>query len=151
MRLLEEAAVPIMTPLVHGKRTSLSASDQKTLATWITMMAAVGEHLTPDKIMFPADFRRSFAENEVVPKSFSIWLGHFEGYEWRFKYKKTCGTLHRNFSGENRPLSQISRDVSERPNVVSSTFAIGHMYAHFFACDLPEIVSSTARHSTMCP
>lgn len=73
MRRLDEAADPIMTPLILGQEVRLSESDQRIIATWAVLKAMVADHNRVHHTQ-----RKQFKRRHRPPMGWSVWIGHYE-------------------------------------------------------------------------
>jgi hypothetical protein len=70
MRGIENAANPIMTPLIRGDAALLSPADQTTIATWAVLKAMVVHHE-----FIPRKMRKKFATTRHPSPEWSVWIG----------------------------------------------------------------------------
>jgi hypothetical protein len=86
MKRIEDAAKPIMTPLIQGKETRLQPHEQRIVATWAILKAMVSEYDTLRKDM-PAIVhhaqRKYLMRHSLPPKrGWGVWIGDFERKDW---------------------------------------------------------------------
>jgi hypothetical protein len=60
MSQLQEITKPFLIPMLDGQKTVLHRKGQTALATWMTMMVMVAEHVDREKIAISAIERRWF-------------------------------------------------------------------------------------------
>lgn len=73
MRRLDEAADPIMTPLILGQEARLSESDQRVIAAWAVLKVMVADHNHVHHTQ-----RKQFKRRHRPPAGWTVWIGHFE-------------------------------------------------------------------------
>jgi len=76
MREIENAAIPVMTPLIGGQQTILSPADQKFIATWAVLKVTVAHHN-----FIPPVKRKQFASKREPQAEWSVWIGYCPGHE----------------------------------------------------------------------
>jgi hypothetical protein len=93
MKALEEAARPILTPLIVGDPIVLNRDQQKILAEWITLKMMVAEHNIPaDVVVLQAD-RDRFYTDRTIPPYFHIWALSSHSEKWRSRYIRHNATF----------------------------------------------------------
>jgi hypothetical protein len=115
MRNIENAAIPVMTPLIRGQRTILSPADQKIIATWAALKTTVAHHN-----FVPPRKRKEFASTREPQTECYVWIGHCPNYEL-------------NTAWDSRPFTQRkpNEPVSPRsPNGYSSTLILNRLLIH---------------------
>jgi hypothetical protein len=81
---LEEAAKPHLTPMIHGRATSLSRDVQTTLALWLVKTVAVCEQAVPgEQDVMPDTWHRAMFETRRPPVGAWVWLARYAGGEFR--------------------------------------------------------------------
>jgi hypothetical protein len=84
MRRLENAAKPIMTPLIQGKSVGLSAEDQKLIATWAVLKSIVSEYHVYSHPSTHWKQRQTLRLRLHPPKKhWAVWIGHYERKNWK--------------------------------------------------------------------
>jgi len=71
---LEAVAKPILTPMIHGRRTRLTTADQRIVSAWALKTAVIGELLTPQTAVIPADQRIWLREHGEPPPAASVFI-----------------------------------------------------------------------------
>jgi hypothetical protein len=76
MSQIQETAKPYIIPLLKGMPVAFSRDSQTILATWITMMVMVAEHLNAEMVSISAADRHWFRTNQEPLPNWRIWIGH---------------------------------------------------------------------------
>lgn len=113
MSSLEVAAGPILEAMIHDLSSSLSDSQQNTLARWAVKSAMVFEFTDPMKHFYYSQTERTnLSLREELPLDTHIWIGRYSGEHPLQVQKNRLGT-------------------STRPDVLSegsvSTFVLGRL------------------------
>jgi hypothetical protein len=139
MSNLEEAAKPILVPLILGEQRPLSESDQRVLATWAIKTGMTLNEMTKETtILAPLAVRRHLAESSSPPPGYSVYmavpndlarelthrhLGFADlengtlGEPYGIAHLLVVGRIAFQVIGEfldNRPLAPIDGDVFQR-------------------------------------
>lgn len=75
MSSLQEAAKPILLPLLGDHWSSISEADQKTLGAWASMFVSVAEMGDPPTATIPPEHRRFIKNSGLTPPDWVIWIG----------------------------------------------------------------------------
>jgi len=144
MHDLQDAARPILIPLIKGERYSLHRKAQATLAAWMTMFTMVAEYMTkdPTKVGASPEDRRYLKENLAVPPNWKIWIANYEG-----------GTILKGYwvhtvlpiSGEEDTPQRHDSGV-DLPNTQTTTAVFGDLYAHVLSSRISKIVRKQDMH-----
>lgn len=130
MSRLEEAARPVLAPLIAGSPTSLTETSQQTLAEWITLKMMVAEHSPPPDPAIPEPDKRAFYTNRTIPRGLMINIFQCGAPQWRITYQRASATL----STREQP------GYDTRPKNASSTvFALGDLFVHLIYFGDPGI------------
>ncbi len=73
MRRLDNAADPVMTPLILGQETRLSERDQRIIAAWAVLKAMIADHNRVHHTQ-----RKQFRRKHWPPAGWTVWIGHYE-------------------------------------------------------------------------
>lgn len=125
MQKMEDAVIPILTPLMMGKPSSLDKEAQHTLATWITMKLMVAEYFYPDDIVTPQAEREFVMNNKSPPSTWQLWITRCRAPEWRTRVRRHAA----NVNYANVPLPEIP--VGARyilKNTQLSALGFGELY-----------------------
>jgi hypothetical protein len=80
MSRLEEAAKPLLVPLILGGSALLGAEDRQLLATWALLRVIMAEYIDPTQISAPEAHRRwVFKERKPPRHGVYIWMAGYEG------------------------------------------------------------------------
>jgi hypothetical protein len=74
MSQLEDAAKPLLTPMISGRRVTLDKPEQRTLATWAFKTAIIGERLNPRTAVIPEVQRASLRAEGEPPSVVSVYI-----------------------------------------------------------------------------
>lgn len=117
MREIENAAIPIMTPLIKGEPKTLSPHDQKVIATWAVLKAMVAHH------PFISERKRKlFAAKKEPQADWFVWIANYPrqdgGPAW-----------------DSRPFA-LGRQTgrSATPNCHASTQTLHRLFVHVVNC-----------------
>lgn len=124
---LEQAAQPVLTPLILGQSIELDVMAQLVLAQWTTMKMLVAEH-NAGEVVTQFETRVKFKATLKIPEDFRIWIAQ-------------CGVGGFE-TGFYRHTSTLTLPMGEPPshaNVQSVTFGIGQLLVHLLSAppDLP--------------
>jgi hypothetical protein len=124
---LEQAAKPILIPLIIGQPTELNATSEMVLARWVTMKIMVAEH-NAGAVVTPFDARADFKATLKIPENFRVWLAQ-------------CGVggFETGFYRHTSTLTLPTDKPPTHSNVQSVTFGIGQLLVHVLTTppDLP--------------
>lgn len=81
--LVEEAAKPILIPMIAGRAGQLSSPMQRTLATWAAKTAMTGEQIAKDNGVIRQDQRTWLKDHLEPPSDWVIWVAPYSGSQWR--------------------------------------------------------------------
>jgi len=79
MSQLEDAAKPVLSSLIRGEPRLLSARDQMTISTWMTLRAMVSEMLWPDRACTTQPDRHQFRAQQQPFQNSKVWLAYYPG------------------------------------------------------------------------
>ena len=75
MGKLQEAAKPIIVPLLNDNWDYLGEREQRILAAWAIMFTMVNEFSHPESVAAPQRHRDQFRNTSTIPPDWSVWLG----------------------------------------------------------------------------
>jgi hypothetical protein len=125
MSRIEEAARPVLTPMIEGRATDLSEQDQLTIVSWLTKTAFVLE-LTRSKespIVFDDTHRSHFRQSLAPPPTSYIWLG------------ATTSPRTASFNSNHPQMHTQRSDTPGRTVTYQgfvATITVGHFLGQFF-------------------
>lgn len=90
---MEDAAIPILKPLIRGEPIVLNRDQQKTLAEWICLKVIVAEHNVPADVVVPQADRSKFFADRTIPAYFRIWVISSASEKWRSRYIRHTATF----------------------------------------------------------
>ncbi|MGB8839623.1 MAG: hypothetical protein WCC64_00995 [Aliidongia sp.] len=120
MKRLEDAAKPILTPLIEGRRTRLLPEHQAIIAAWVSLKIMVSEHWRHGSITVHWTQRRSMMRRQIPPMAgWGIWIGHYERVNWK------GGFISRPFF---YPEASTPARIPPYYNGASTTMVIGKLF-----------------------
>ena len=136
MSRLQQAAKPVLLPLIQGDPTRLSRQNQRLVARWATMSVMTSDFIDPNKQAVPIEDRRQFSKTGEPPAdTWKIWIGRFQRQEWRGYW------VHNSIPiGDNEEELGVTEEGHPHPNTQTTTLVFGELYVHAFSCPYPEIV-----------
>jgi hypothetical protein len=80
MSRLEEAAKPLLVPLILGESALLDAEERRVIAAWALLRVVMAEYIDPTQIAVPAAHRRWLFKEKKPPRhGVYIWMAGYEG------------------------------------------------------------------------
>jgi hypothetical protein len=77
---LENAAAPLLTPMIRGEKQGLDIEQEATVARWAAKTAMVWDQLVPEEArLWSRDEHRWIMENPTPPPDTAVRLGHYVG------------------------------------------------------------------------
>jgi hypothetical protein len=125
MRDIENAAKPIMVPLILGHESRLFANHQKIIATWAVLKAMIAEYdpRSETKVSVHHAHRTYLMKHLAAPKGWAVWIGSFERREWPPEWVGR----HLLLLSENAFAKSGGREVTHF-NVSSTTQVVGKLF-----------------------
>jgi hypothetical protein len=81
--IIDDAARKAVVPLIRGQAAVVDSGNQRALATWFSKIAMVGDSMRPDRsVVLQAD-RDWIRANSSPPLLWEVWVGSYEGIDWR--------------------------------------------------------------------
>jgi len=129
MNRLEAECRPHLIPMLRNQTVPLDASDQHSLAKWVTLKALMAQYGHPGGMQeIPADSYHRFYRSQALPPGAQIWIGRYNGAgAWPCDYQHL--PLYMTPQGEPEP---------SRPNANVSAFTIGYAAFLYFGHELEE-------------
>lgn len=93
MSELENAAKPIMIPMMQGERVVLDAAARLTLAQWIALKAMLADANVPGDTVLSAQQRLAFKNRREIPPSFSANIGRTTGMLWSTRFHRHAAIM----------------------------------------------------------
>ena len=112
MSVLEEAAKPLLTPLITGDHITLERDHLDILARWITLKTIVSEHDRRDTEVTPQVDRSAFSAVGKIPDYFNIYILTHK-CESRIGYVRTSQTVSRTRDGPQPPLEGRQKNCQQ--------------------------------------
>ena len=122
---LQEAAKPIVIPLIDGKSIALTAKSQQILSGWIAMSIMCGEFHCDETQTIPQSHRTRLYNAKRPPKDYwKIWIGDYDRQEWVPHKARFVLSITEEETTETAHL------VSPPSNTQVTTYTIGRLYVH---------------------
>lgn len=128
MGQIEEAAKPILTPLILGQTSVLDVIAQNRIATWAALKVLTLEHNDKEKVIAPDELREKFMTGRVAPQGMKVWIGNCIADGWRSTIFWHVSTI--SASNTNRPPG---------PNIQSVTMGAGQLLIHVLHCTAADL------------
>jgi hypothetical protein len=80
---LEDAAKPILIPLVGEMNGTLTKDMQRILATWTAKTVMTSEHVNRGKAVVQQSERTHLKDNLLPPEGWFIWAAPYSGSDWK--------------------------------------------------------------------
>lgn len=139
MSSLQNAAKPILIPLLQGAAATLSHDRQNTLAAWVAMTVICAEYLQPRSVSISVTARRWLYKERTAPADLRIWLGNYKRGDWKPHW------IHNSLrisEAEGRYPWTINSEDTPRPNTQTTTYVAGQLFVHAFSCPFPEVLNA---------
>lgn len=136
MKGIEDAAKPILKPLILGQQTRISPSSQQIIATWASLKNMVAEYGLGGHITVHHTQRKRMMTIQLPPASrWGVWIGHYERMEWKPEWV-------------SRPLlivpeKQLAKLTNREPSYFNSnctTQIIGKLFIHVIHTPMPNLI-----------
>jgi hypothetical protein len=134
MKELQDAARPILLPLLEAKSAFIRPYQQKLLAAWATMCVMTAEYYAPDLVSIPFDDREYLRLYREPPKEWRIWIGRYLRGRWRGYWIHLSVPLVED-------IPEGGNDAVPPPNTQTTTFIVGQVYIHAFSSALSNITN----------
>jgi hypothetical protein len=140
MGKLQEAAKPLLVPLLNGSACVIGIAQLMTLSSWAAMSTMVSEYfVTPDKRAISQSDRGHLWLTGSPPESFKIWIGCYARFRWRGVWFRTGAAI-----GDEEELAAYStNDRAPVPNTQTTTYIIGQLYIHVLSSPVRVLVEKT--------
>lgn len=138
MKDIQDAAKPIVVPMIGGQRVPLRRPEQRTLAAWIAMSVMCSE-FGKDQLqaISPAD-RETLYRHKVPPKrNWQIWLGRYQrkvsANEWDHRALLILPA---------KKVSDGATPDGRTHNTQSTTYTVGELFIHVVSSDWAKCISN---------
>jgi hypothetical protein len=129
MNQVEEAARPVLTPLILGEPQIITAELALPITYWIVLKSLVGEENRRGDNVTSQEERALFWATRGIPKNLKIWLANCGLDGWDTGYWRAASTF-----------SKVGvTPVSHRKNIHSVTFGVGAMLVHLLHTTADEV------------
>ena len=120
MSMIEEACIPVMTPLIVGNKCTLDLDDQKLVAIWTALKLFIAEKGVAQRQLSTQNERALFMNWRTFPPKLKIWIGRCGQGGWESGFWRSVDTI--GLPGhEPRPSS---------PNIQTITIGFGDLLIH---------------------
>jgi hypothetical protein len=128
MKGLEDAAKPVLTPLLLGAGSILNTESQLTVDKWVTLKAVVREFEKPDCVYTSESEREWFARQQSPFPQSRIWIGRYQGTQWIKRHRRVF------LRSRQTDLPYNFRLVAQ-----ASTFVFGSVLLHVWMGNLDRV------------
>jgi hypothetical protein len=125
-QFIEEPAKPTTLALMRGDMSILTRSQQKTMATWLTLVAMMIELTDLTSFAIPAAHRRYLMDRKEPPPGWHVWLAKYGGARWEDHVARQV-ELQLSASPENEEIG------AHKANTQVTTLVLGQLCAHVFS------------------
>ncbi len=135
MSELQQAAKPIVVPIIEGMTVTLNKKEQKILAAWSAMSVMCSEQGDPPNIAIAQDLRDILFNHHVPPtRRWRTWAALHDRGELKTNWARTHFLLAQNEEETER--------FKKEPfyNSQSSTYMVGPLLLHTISSDVEDAV-----------
>jgi hypothetical protein len=125
---IEQDVKLILLSLIRGENIILTPEDQAIICAWAMMITMVAEFTDRATISIPYGDRNNLF-NDKFPEGWEIFLGKYNGNEWKQRYFHTGGHIQSMYS---RP--QIFNPIYDSQ---TSTFVVGSLFLYVRSTQIP--------------
>jgi hypothetical protein len=136
MRDIENAAKPVLKPLILGDNIRLTPPDHLQIATWAVLKAMVAEYDEQSAVTTHYKQRQYMFNHHRPPlKNWAVWIGHFERDKWIPEW------VSRPFRVlfDKVAIKRASRETAHF-NSNSSTQIVGKLLIHVVHVPHPQFI-----------
>lgn len=108
MSRIDERAKPIAVEMIQAKPITVAPEDQKTLATWLTKVAMVGDNVEREGSRISQEHRNYLRERNEPPPTWQVWVTSYGGWRW---HHLRMEQLRSPFGLPNRPKTYFTSSV----------------------------------------
>jgi hypothetical protein len=138
MSALENAAKPILTPLIATQPHHLTTDDMRIVAQWIALKVMVGERNRPEVSVTPLADRARFRLTLEVPPNFRIWIARCGAGGWETGYFRHAATIGK---------SPIVTPQHRFKNIHSIALGIGDLFVFVLHTTVAGVLNSNPSQS----
>jgi hypothetical protein len=135
MGAIEEAAKPILIPLLQGVPVTLTAEHRMALAKWIALKVMVAEHENPRDAVIRQPARTDFMNSGAIPSEIRIWIGYHDDPGWYTGYWHRTALVTLGLAS-SLPPPPVLRNVK---NIQTTAFGIGHLFTFSWVTTIDEL------------
>jgi hypothetical protein len=136
MKSIEDAARPIMKPLILGHEVRLNQNAQAILATWAILKLMISEYDEGAKVTVHHMHRKYIKAHQRPPeKGWGVWIGHYERVRWKPEWISQPLLI---ISEENL-RKRSSRDATYF-NSNATVQVIGKLFIHVIHSPMPNMI-----------
>ena len=81
MKLIEDAAIPVLAPMIQGAPVAITPDAQARIAVWATLKTIIGESANKSLAAIPIPVVKEFGATRGFPANMQVWIGSYNGYE----------------------------------------------------------------------
>ncbi len=138
MRELENAARPILIPLIQGDETPrfLGKKERSIIAAWIALKATIQEYAPRgDIISHHTQLRRLWRWQLAPENTWRIWLGRYDGNE-----PDTLWASHPMLVVPDAVAQRRKDRAANYYNSQAATYVIGKLFIHLIRCPYQNLI-----------
>jgi hypothetical protein len=129
MSQIEERVRPKITSMIHGDMSTLNASGQKDIASWIIMTSIMAEYTDIKAQAISEEYRETLFKTSNPPDGgWLIWLGKYNSSEWKFRYRHHGGAV-----ATHQEFEELKQKGKIPPNMQSTCFVFGQLFINFIS------------------
>jgi hypothetical protein len=136
MRKIEDAARPILIPLILGQQTRISHDDQSIISTWAVLKSMIADYDNGSNGTVHHMQRKYIMRKSSPPTiGWGVWIGHYERKNWVPEWiSRPFLLLH-----EKHAAKRSSRNATYFNSNVS-TQIIGKLFVHVMHSPMPGLI-----------
>lgn len=124
MSALQNAAKPLLVPLITGQWLNLDAAQQRLLAAWATMFSIVLDAVHPENSAISQQERTSFMNTLAPPANWLIWMGVCDK-------PMSASFIHDVYAAATlEEINQVPAGASLKNDTQATAFTCGHALFH---------------------
>lgn len=136
MRLIENQAKLVMSPIITGEETRLSSVQQGIIASWAALICIVAEcDFDGRPITHLAQRKHLMRWRKPPTKGWAVWIGHYERQFWEAEF------IQWPFQVSNRRQAELRCGLPPACyNSNAATQVVGKLFIHTLHCQSHELV-----------
>lgn len=126
MRIIENQAIPILTPMINGNNILLYPHHQKVIATWAALKFMISEYDLKSPVTVHHSHRKFMFRHKLPPtKGWAIWISSFEKVNWVAEW--VCRPVPMVYKKMTPELANVQATFQ---NACANTQIIGKLFIH---------------------